>query len=1122
MSELTAEEIRLRRLRRLGESNPVTSNTSTEVSDSNENVIIGSDQIRSQQSPNNTTSDTIAIDNKSVADEMNLNQVAAVAPCMDTDDCDMSDKGADGDSGIENMETDDQQNPGLNVNIPQVPHIDIAVEIRTVISRILNASWAENCEGKIVVPNTASNFIENVYDEDETAEDILSEVILEVIEMFMDGSLHRDVIQDDSSEDLYSMPLKKQKQSSQDRDKMDVDEATKTSIKNEEKSITIVHYLNSCFQRSFTELRTRKIKVHIENAIQATQTQLLRYAILLLTGNFDALYDGEPPIHSPLLPLLYDRTINDEFLHRLVTETSTNDPEAFNIIFIQLINDLFKDMQRACVNINIVSDSLDLLKELIDIKSTGNSRPLCKLIINHPNFLPKLCSEVPAREISKITLLSPFLGISIFADENPLFAEHHFKETNSSLTENLDKMFGETIQNRIDRTRTTLHAVFFSLIQNVESRQKTLEYIAEILKINEKRIQYNADERNLAKDGFMLNFMSVMQHLAVKVKLDRVDIWYGFHPESLVQMKDDTKLRFTSQEYTDWLEELKKEKQWESPKFTSQCWFLTLQAHHLGIIPAIQRYQKRLRAIKELQRMVDELKQTKKQWENTPQARRNQQFVDRWGHQIKKLTRARQASDIGLVDPNILRRSLQFYSTVCEYILYAMEDRKPTGPFINQILPSNLKPSKLFSALPEWYIEDIADFLLFCMQYAIEVVFECMDQSIITWLLTCVCAPHMVKNPYITAKLVEVLFVTSPSIQSASNPVNKSILNHQLAQTSLVSALMKFYTDIETTGQSTEFYDKFTIRYHISHLFKGMWESLIHRQAMIQESKSGKEFIKFVNMLMNDTTFLLDESMENLKRIHETQALMMREEEWNQLSQEEQTSRQRQLTTDERQCRSYLTLARETVDMFHYLTIDIKEPFLRPELVDRLTSMLNYNLRQLCGPKCSNLKVRSPAKYGWDPRRLLGQIIDIYLHLSCDKFATAMAADERSFSASSFNDAAKRIERLSIRSTIELEKFKSLIEQAAAISAANQQNDEEYQDAPEEFYDPLMSTLMEDPVILPSGTIMDRSIITRHLLNSSTDPFNRQTLTEDMLKPATELKERIAAWKNEKRKTSQK
>ena len=36
--------------------------------------------------------------------------------------------------------------------------------------------------------------------------------------------------------------------------------------------------------------------------------------------------------------------------------------------------------------------------------------------------------------------------------------------------------------------------------------------------------------------------------------------------------------------------------------------------------------------------------------------------------------------------------------------------------------------------------------------------------------------------------------------------------------------------------------------------------------------------------------------------------------------QEQQQSRLRNLSQDERQCRSYLTLARETVDMFHYLT----------------------------------------------------------------------------------------------------------------------------------------------------------------------------------------------------------
>lgn len=57
---------------------------------------------------------------------------------------------------------------------------------------------------------------------------------------------------------------------------------------------------------------------------------------------------------------------------------------------------------------------------------------------------------------------------------------------------------------------------------------------------------------------------------------------------------------------------------------------------------------------------------------------------------------------------------------------------------------------------------------------------------------------------------------------------------------------------------------------------------------------------------------------------------------------------------------------------------------------------------------------------------------------------------------------------------------------------------------------------MDDPVVLPSGKVMDRSVIMRHLLNSNTDPFNRQPLSEDMLRDATELKQRIQEWKNKK------
>jgi ubiquitin conjugation factor E4 B len=232
---------------------------------------------------------------------------------------------------------------------------------------------------------------------------------------------------------------------------------------------------------------------------------------------------------------------------------------------------------------------------------------------------------------------------------------------------------------------------------------------------------------------------------------------------------------------------------------------------------------------------------------------------------------------------------------------------------------------------------------------------------------------------------------------------------------------------------------------------KSMWESPVHKIAIINESKSGKQFVKFINMLMNDTTFLLDESMDALKRIHEVQEEMADPMKWAEQSQETQQTRLRNLGQDERQCRSYLTLARETVDMFYYLTQDIKEPFLRPELVDRLAAMLNYNLKQLCGSKCKNLKVRNPEKYNWDPKWLLSHLVDIYLHLDSQTLAAALANDQRSFSVEAFQDAITRIQKNLSRAEVDVAKFQALAAKAKEIVILNLKKDEDYEDAPDEF-----------------------------------------------------------------------
>ena len=64
--------------------------------------------------------------------------------------------------------------------------------------------------------------------------------------------------------------------------------------------------------------------------------------------------------------------------------------------------------------------------------------------------------------------------------------------------------------------------------------------------------------------------------------------------------------------------------------------------------------------------------------------------------------------------------------------------------------------------------------------------------------------------------------------------------------------------------------------------------------------------------------------------------------------------------------------------------------------------------------------VKNAVNYGWEPRRVLDQLTDIYLHLDSEVFANALAADERSFRFELFEDAANRLERALIKSPVQV------------------------------------------------------------------------------------------------------
>ncbi|XP_038602277.1 ubiquitin conjugation factor E4 B isoform X2 [Tachyglossus aculeatus] len=879
------------------------------------------------------------------------------------------------------------------------------------------------------------------------------------------------------------------------------------------KETDMLNYLIECFDRvGIEERKAPKMcsQPAVSQLLSNIRSQCISHAALVLQGSLTQPRSGQQ--QSLLVPYMLCRNLPFGFIQELM-RTTHQDEEVFKQIFIPILQGLAHAAKECSLDSDYFKYPLMALGELCEIKF-GKTHPMCSLVVSLPLWLPKSLSPGSGRELQKLSYLGPFFSLSVFAEDDTKVVEKYF--SGPAITLENTRVVSQSLQHYLESARQELFKILHSILLNGETREAALSYMAAIVNGNMKKAQMQTDDRLVSTDGFMLNFLWVLQQLSTKIKLETVDPTYIFHPRCrIILPTDETRVKATMEDVTSWVTELYGDQSpFSEPKFPTECFFLTLHAHHLSILPSCRRYIRRLRAIRELNRTVEDLKNNESQWKDSPLATRHREMLKRCKTQLKKLVRCKACADAGLLDESFLRRCLNFYGMVIQLLLRILDPAYP-----NITLPLNPDVPKVFAALPEFYVEDVAEFLFFIVQYSPQVLYEPCTQDIVMFLVVMLCNQNYIRNPYLVAKLVEVMFMTNPAVQPRTQKFFEMIENHPLSTKLLVPSLMKFYTDVEHTGATSEFYDKFTIRYHISTIFKSLWQNIAHHGTFMEEFNSGKQFVRYINMLINDTTFLLDESLESLKRIHEVQEEMKNKEQWDLLPRDQQQARQSQLAQDERVSRSYLALATETVDMFHILTKQVQKPFLRPELGPRLAAMLNFNLQQLCGPKCRDLKVENPEKYGFEPKKLLDQLTDIYLQLDCARFAKAIADDQRSYSKELFEEVISKMRKAGIKSTIAIEKFKLLAEKVEEIVAKNARAEIDYSDAPDEFRDPLMDTLMTDPVRLPSGTIMDRSIILRHLLNSPTDPFNRQTLTESMLEPVPELKEQIQAWMRDKQNT---
>nr|XP_017225172.1 PREDICTED: probable ubiquitin conjugation factor E4 [Daucus carota subsp. sativus] len=109
----------------------------------------------------------------------------------------------------------------------------------------------------------------------------------------------------------------------------------------------------------------------------------------------------------------------------------------------------------------------------------------------------------------------------------------------------------------------------------------------------------------------------------------------------------------------------------------------------------------------------------------------------------------------------------------------------------------------------------------------------------------------------------------------------------------------------------TQFYDKFNIRHNIAELLEYLWQVPSHRNAWRQIAKEEEKgvYLNFLNFLINDSIYLLDESLNKILELKELEAEMSNTVEWERRPAQERQERTRLFHSQENIIRIDMKLA---------------------------------------------------------------------------------------------------------------------------------------------------------------------------------------------------------------------
>ena len=350
-------------------------------------------------------------------------------------------------------------------------------------------------------------------------------------------------------------------------------------------------------------------------------------------------------------------------------------------------------------------------------------------------------------------------------------------------------------------------------------------------------------------------------------------------------------------------------------------------------------------------------------------------------------------------------------------------------------------------------------------------------------------------------------------------------INSEKRLDNFFKGFLKFYSAVEFIQDHQQIgFEKYRYRFCIT---KFINTALKHKEyvASFKRNLDTKEATDFLGHMLNDLNHFIEDSFDRFVKIRK-----MEERKKKSLSkkisemqiQEEQNNVEDDLPQQKMIVKSNLKYGRT------YLVILEKISEITPHYLEneewcmKIGGLINFYAQRMSSKSYRNYKFDGIKELGLKPLQFIKTLVLFYYRMrNSKKMKDALISDQRSFSKEVLIDIGRTAFKKKLVSNDVLDSFNNLIFELEEMKQEKDMYNNIINECPDEYNCQLTYNFMENPVYLPSSHLtVDIAAIKQHItLNGEYDPYTREKLTIDMVKPLPELKEKIDEWYNEKTKT---